>query len=261
MENSTEVKTNFSKNPTKLNFTCGKLYFPAIIFLETKEVKVNVADVWQKVLKNIEPQVSHGAFITWFQHTKLQVEPDGSVKILTPNIFIVKQLEAHFDGIVKSALKEAGVEATTVEYAVDKNTSTKKRPRSATPEKIQTQTRKTNQNQFTQNFQTGLNTRYTLDSFVIGSNNDLAVSVAKSVIDRPGEKYNPFFLYGGPGLGKTHLVQAIGNELLRRNPKLKILYTPTSRFYSDFINSIKNGKGDEFSTKFRKLDVLIIDDF
>ena len=110
-------------------------------------------------------------------------------------------------------------------------------------------------------FQTGLNPRYTLANFVIGSNNDLAVSVARNIIDQPGGSYNPFFLYGGPGLGKTHLVQAIGNELLARNPKLKVLYTPVSSFYSDFIKSLQAKKSDEFRQKFRKLDVLIIDDF
>ena len=100
-----------------------------------------------------------------------------------------------------------------------------------------------------------------MDNFVIGTNNDLAVSVARNVIDHPGTRYNPFFLYGGPGLGKTHLVQAIGNEILKRDPKLRVLYTPISSFYSDFIKSLQNKKSDEFRQKFRKLDVLIIDDF
>ena len=102
---------------------------------------------------------------------------------------------------------------------------------------------------------TGLNHKYTLDNFVVGSNNDLAVSAARSIIDSPGDRYNPFFLYGGPGLGKTHLVQAIGNELLKKNPDLKIFYTPISHFYSDFIDAVKLGKGKEFNLKFRKLDV------
>ncbi len=100
-----------------------------------------------------------------------------------------------------------------------------------------------------------------LDSFVIGSNNDLAVSVARNIIDDPGGKYNPFFLYGGPGLGKTHLVQAIGNELLARKTGLRVLYTPVSSFYADFIKALQNKKTDEFRQRFRLLDVLIIDDF
>lgn len=221
-----------------------------------------VANVWKNALKIIEQQVTHVAFVTWFKDAKFQ-EQDGEVKILTSNVFMVKQLETRYDQIIRSALQAAGLRVKSVEYLIDK--TSRKRPAAKTPAKTTEATpSSTTPAEVTtakQNTQTNLNSRYTLANFVIGSNNDLAVSVAKAVIDHPGEKNNPFFLYGGPGLGKTHLVQAIGNELLHRHPKMKILYLPTNRFYSDFINSIKNGKGDEFSTKFRKLDVLIIDDF
>ena len=222
-----------------------------------------VADVWKDALKIIEQQVTHVAFVTWFKDAKFQ-EQNGEVKILTSNVFMVKQLETRYDQIIRSALQTTGLEVKSVEYLIDK--TSRKRPATKTPAKTTETTASlvttpTESASTKQNTQTNLNSRYTLANFVIGSNNDLAVSVAKAVIDHPGEKNNPFFLYGGPGLGKTHLVQAIGNELLHRHPKMKILYLPTNRFYSDFINSIKNGKGDEFSTKFRKLDVLIIDDF
>ena len=222
-----------------------------------------VADVWKNALKIIEQQVTHVAFVTWFKDAKFQ-EQNGKVKILTSNVFMVKQLETRYDQIIRSALQTTGLEVRSVEYLIDK--TSRKRPATKTPTKTTETTASlvttpTESASTKQNTQTNLNSRYTLANFVIGSNNDLAVSVAKAVIDHPGEKNNPFFLYGGPGLGKTHLVQAIGNELLHRHPKMKILYLPTNRFYSDFINSIKNGKGDEFSTKFRKLDVLIIDDF
>ena len=222
-----------------------------------------VADVWKNALKIIEQQVTHVAFVTWFKDAKFQ-EQNGEVKILTSNVFMVKQLETRYDQIIRSALQATGLEVKNVEYLIDK--TSRKRPAAKTPTKATEATTSpattpAESTSAKQNTQTNLNSRYTLANFVIGSNNDLAVSVAKAVIDHPGEKNNPFFLYGGPGLGKTHLVQAIGNELLHRHPKMKILYLPTNRFYSDFINSIKNGKGDEFSTKFRKLDVLIIDDF
>ena len=222
-----------------------------------------VADVWKNALKIIEQQVTHVAFVTWFKDAKFQ-EQNGEVKILTSNVFMVKQLETRYDQIIRSALQTTGLKVKSVEYLIDK--TSRKRPATKTPAKTTETTASlvttpTESASTKQNTQTNLNSRYTLANFVIGSNNDLAVSVAKAVIDHPGEKNNPFFLYGGPGLGKTHLVQAMGNELLLRHPKMKILYLPTNRFYSDFINSIKNGKGDEFSTKFRKLDVLIIDDF
>ena len=110
-------------------------------------------------------------------------------------------------------------------------------------------------------FNSGLNSKYTLDNFVVGRNNDLAAGVARLIVKQPGGKYNPFFLYGGPGLGKTHLVQAIGNAILEQNPKMKVLYIPMNHFYAEFVNSIRAGKGEEFVNKYRKLDALIIDDF
>ena len=225
-----------------------------------------MVDVWKNALKVIEQQVSHVTFITYFKNTEYQ-NLDDQITILAPNIFIVKQLQTRYNPVICSALQDVGVEVKNIQYEV--NNTSRKRTTAKEPA-VEKPTKPTAARELVspktdsgpnQNLQTGLNTRYLLSNFVIGSNNDLAVSVAKAVIDHPGEKNNPFFLYGGPGLGKTHLVQAIGNELLARHPKMKILYTPTSRFYTDFINSIKNGKGDEFSTKFRKLDVLIIDDF
>lgn len=223
-----------------------------------------MADTWSRVLKVIEQRVPHSTLVTWFHDTKLDKIDGQTATVLAPNVFIVKQLQSRYDSVIREALNDVGLDIKTVEYGVNKASSTKKQTakKVASQEPLLTkQPAKSSPKTKSPGFQTGLNPRYTLDNFVIGSNNDLAVSVAKSVIEHPGEKSNPFFLYGGPGLGKTHLVQAIGNELLKRYPKIKILYTPTNRFYSDFINSIKNGKGDEFSTKFRKLDVLIIDDF
>ena len=100
-----------------------------------------------------------------------------------------------------------------------------------------------------------------MSNFIIGTNNDVAVYTAKIVVDDPGGKRNPFFLYGKTGVGKTHLIQAIGNELLRKNPNLKILYTPINHFYSDFTAAIRNKNPDSWKAKYENLDVLIVDDF
>lgn len=108
----------------------------------------------------------------------------------------------------------------------------------------------------------GLNLKYTLDNFVVGSSNELAAGVARLIAQNPGEKkFNPFFLYGGPGLGKTHLVQAIGNAIVEQHPEMKVLYIPMNHFYSEFINAVKVGKGEDFVKKYQRLDTLIIDDF
>ena len=220
-------------------------------------------DVWKNALAEIEQQISAANYSTWFQDTSLISTTNGEIRIGVKNSFFVKQLRNRYLDIITTALKNNNVIVKNIEFEVQTKVKSKVRPREITAadetikKHIKTIRTATNKNSLFN----GLNSKYTLDNFVIGSNNDLAVSAAKSIINNPGTRYNPFFLYGGPGLGKTHLVQAIGNELLKNNPDLKVFYTPISHFYSDFIDAIQNGKGKEFNRKFQKLDCLIIDDF
>lgn len=220
-------------------------------------------DVWKNVLAEIEQKVSGAIFSTWFKDTSLISNDNGFITIGVKNSFYIKQLQKKYIDTITDALINNGIPVNSINFSVQSELKPTTKPREVDNTVIQNHVKKvkntiTNQ---ARNEDNGLNSKYTLDNFVVGSNNDLAVSAAKSIIDSPGSRYNPFFLYGGPGLGKTHLVQAIGNELLRRDPSLKILYTPISHFYSDFIDAIQNGKGKDFSRKFQKLDVLIIDDF
>lgn len=220
-------------------------------------------DVWKSVLTEIEQEVSSGVFNTWFIDVSLINIEDKVVKIGVPNVFKQKQLKTKYNQMIEEALKNNGIDFNYIEYIIQSSGNTKikareiqkETPRQAVVKQIISEVKPN------KTVKTGLNPKYTLDNFVIGSNNDLAVSAAKNIIEKPGDKFNPFFLYGGPGLGKTHLVQAIGNELIRNNPKLKILYIPINHFYSEFINAIRDRKVDEFEKKFRNLDVLIIDDF
>ena len=219
-------------------------------------------DVWKSALAEIEQQISAANFSTWFQDTTLLSTDDGHIKIGVKNSFYVKQLHNRYLDIISTALKNNNIEVKDIEFEVQTKVKPKIRPREITKNTPFKERVKSIRKNITSNtLDNGLNQKYTLDNFVIGSNNDLAVGAARSIIDSPGTRYNPFFLYGGPGLGKTHLVQAIGNELLKKNPNLKVLYTPISHFYSDFVESIRNGKGKEFNRKFQKLDCLIIDDF
>lgn len=218
-------------------------------------------NVWENVLAEIEQKVSKANFSTWFQDTSLLVNDGGHVVIGVKNSFHVKQLQTKFIDLIKESLAKNGVATDDVTFEVKSTTKSKVRPReiTATPDSLSSHIGAIKTT--VEKASNGLNSKYTMDSFVVGSNNDLAVAAARSIIDKPGSRYNPFFLYGGPGLGKTHLVQAIGNELIRKNPNYKILYTPISDFYSDFIESVRKGKGSDFHNKFQKLDCLIIDDF
>ena len=220
-------------------------------------------NVWENVLAEIEQKTSTANFSTWFQDTTLLSNEDGHIVIGVKNSFYVKQLRSKFLDIITDALEKNNISVNTIDFEVKSSSKPKVRPREVTvsDDSITTKIRSAKRSIEDKAGNNGLNNKYTLDSFVIGSNNDVAVAADKSIIDNPGTRCNPFFLYGGPGLGKTHLVQAIGNELLKRNPDFKILYTPISHFYSDFVDAIKTGKGKEFNRKFEKLDCLIIDDF
>ncbi len=227
-------------------------------------------DVWKNALAEIEQQISSANYSTWFQDTSLISTKDGNVRINVKNTFYVKQLQNRYYDIIKKALENNNVQVNSLTFEVQATTKHKIRPRevikstsiSSHLDDVRSSLHIKNSSSVSQTTpETGLNPKYTLDTFVVGSNNDLAFSAAKSIIDSPGTRYNPFFLYGGPGLGKTHLIQAIGNELVKRNPNYRVFYAPISHFYSDFIESIQNGKGKEFNRKFQKLDCLIIDDF
>ena len=219
-------------------------------------------DVWKNVLAEIEQQISPANFATWFQDTSLVTAKDGHVIVGVKNSFYVKQLRARYYDLIEKSLKNNGIEVVDIDFEVVCKTKNRVRSREVTATKPIKEQIKTIRTKTEPKLRSdGLNPKYTLDNFVVGSNNELAVAAARSIISSPGSRYNPFFLYGGPGLGKTHLIQAIGNALLKNNPDYKIFYTPISHFYSDFIDAIQKGKGKEFNLRFQKLDCLIIDDF
>lgn len=236
-----------------------------IIDVERRRSLGVMLDMWKSVLAEVEQAIPSEQFSTWFTGTELNSIEGGVITIGVPNVFKRTQLQAKYSEIIKAAFEHNNTPVERLEYEIITNKDKTRTRAAAKPVVKSDLTGVTSQYRTSTpvngSLQTGLNPRYTLDNFVIGSNNDLAVSVARNIIDNPGVSYNPFFLYGGPGLGKTHLVQAIGNALVQKDPKMKVLYTPISSFYSDFIKSIQNKKGDEFRQKFKKLDVLIIDDF
>ena len=221
-------------------------------------------DVWNNVLAELEKKLPESHYLTFFKdsNTSLISNKDGHIQISVPNTFMQTNICKKFDADIRAALNNNGVEVLTTEYLIATNKNNKSREttnsrgsnfknlsdRVGTVQRIDLE-RHSSLNIRGQN-RTGLSEKFTMDNFIIGTNNDLAVSVAKNIIENPGMKYNPFFLYGGAGLGKTHLVEAIGNELARRHPEFKILYIPINHFYNDFIQSVRNGKMDDFRRRF-----------
>lgn len=218
--------------------------------------------LWQSVLGEIELTVSHAAFTTWFKNTELVEQSGSTVTIAVPNIFAKRQFEVKFNDQIKAILEKNGVSPEQINYTVrttGKKTATREttvpnetrsraeeliapRPQSATPQDG-----------------SGLNPRYTFANFIVGSSNDLAFTACQAVATNPGTKYNPLFLYGGVGLGKTHLMQAVGNEIAKKQPDARILYISSETFVKEFLESIRFKKKG-FSDKYRNVDVLIVDD-
>ena len=219
-------------------------------------------NVWNNILEEIRKTISPEKFNTFLAKTTLVSMDNGKVKIGTQNSFMQINVQKLFDKAIRLAFEHNNIQVKSIEYIITDTSNKISKPREViSVNEIKPRAPKT----FISNHpikptMTGLVAEYTFSNFIIGTNNDLAVLIAKEVIEDPGGKRNPFFLYGKSGVGKTHLVQAVGNELAKKNPNLKILYTPINRFYSDFIDSIQLKKPELF-TKYKDLDVLIVDDF
>lgn len=218
--------------------------------------------LWQSVLGEIELSVSHAAFTTWFKNTELVDNNDSVVTIAVPNIFAKRQFEVKFNDQIKSILAKNGVQPDRIDYTVKiagKKTITRE---TTVPAEISTRADElvnTPYQSSSPQDANGLNTRHTFDNFIVGSSNDMAYAACQAVAANPGTKYNPLFLYGGVGLGKTHLMQAVGNEIAKNNPSARILYINTETFVKDYIESMRFKKKG-FSDKYRNVDVLIVDD-
>ena len=215
--------------------------------------------IWQGVLGEIELSVPHASFTTWFKNTELEEIRDGVAVVAVPNIFVKAQLDKKFLSQVCDVLKRTDIAPNGVlfevktegkKHAISRDLSVDKDTEHIV-ESLILPSRKSST--------TNLNPRYTFDNFIVGSSNDLAYAAARAVADHPGDKYNPLFLYGGAGLGKTHLMQAIGNDIVRRQPKARVLYTTTEAFVNEFLDYIRFKK-QGFSDKYRNVDVLIVDD-
>ncbi|HEU5121268.1 MAG TPA: chromosomal replication initiator protein DnaA, partial [Candidatus Saccharimonadales bacterium] len=218
--------------------------------------------LWQSVLGEIELTVSHAAFTTWFKNTELIDSNDSSVTIAVPNIFAKRQFEVKFNDQIKAILEKNGVSPKQINYTVrttGKRTATREttaqpEPRSRVDELVAPRPQTSMQTPGN-----SLNPRYTFANFIVGSSNDLAFTACQAVASSPGTKYNPLFLYGGVGLGKTHLMQAVGNEIAKNQPEARILYVSSETFVKEFLESIRFKKKG-FSDKYRNVDVLIVDD-
>jgi chromosomal replication initiator protein len=220
-------------------------------------------ELWRAALAEIELSISKANFITWFKNTSILSNKDGRVCIGVPNGFAKEWLENKYRSYILRALRniQGDVKEVLCSISVAEEAPSKE-PRfdAVLPPKSISKSALAGDKKAFLSQENNLNPKYIFDNFVVGGSNELARAACYSVSQNLGKTYNPLFIYGGVGLGKTHLLQSIGNEVLRKDPSLKVRYMTSERFTSDLIDSIKNQKINELKEYYRKIDLLIIDD-
>lgn len=212
-------------------------------------------ELWEYILTQVELSISSANFNTWFKESFILKIEDGIVYIGVPSQFFRDWYQKKFHQLLLKILRSVSYEFRNIEYQIVKDTR-----------KIREPKHKDRQNQelpldeFYINKNDNLNPRYTFDTFVVGSFNELAFTAAQAVIKRPGITYNPFFIYGETGRGKTHLIQAIGNQFKKLYPNRKVFYLTSEKFSVDYTDSIGQGTANRFKEKYRQYDLIIMDD-
>jgi chromosomal replication initiator protein len=214
-------------------------------------VESHTSEIWQHILSIINTKLSKPSFDTWFKATKIVTLTDHAIVISAPTTFAVEWLESRYTKLV----------ATTVYEYLDKQVNVSFVIEEAEPsEQFQMHKEPPAPVQMEETVSHMLNPKYTFDTFVIGSGNRFAHAASLAVAEAPARAYNPLFLYGGVGLGKTHLMHAIGHYILEHSPSSKVVYISSEKFTNEFINSIRDNRAESFRNKYRNIDILLIDD-
>jgi len=214
----------------------------------------NIADLWNKALSNIEKKISKPSFDTWLKATAAHSLQGDSLVVTAPNEFARDWLEERYSQLISGILYEITGEELTVKFIIPQNQKEEEFD-------LQISSKQRKKSEESSDFpRTILNPKYVFDTFVIGSGNRFAHAASLAVAEAPAKAYNPLFIYGGVGLGKTHLMHAIGHYVLDHNPSAKVVYLSSEKFTNEFINSIRDNKGAQFRDKYRNVDVLLIDD-
>jgi chromosomal replication initiator protein len=224
--------------------------------------------LWQAILGEVELSISRGSFVTWFKNTKVLRNEDNTIVIGVANIFAKQQMESKYKELLSELVKKYAGDNISLEFKIHAIAAHGKDSKDE-PVIVNTPSRqapsqtsfsgKTNSS-ISQSYRQGLNERYTFDSFIVGSNNELAYAACQAIAQNPGTKYNPLFVYGGVGLGKTHLIQAVGNGVLANNPSSRVVYITSEQFVQEFLDAIRYKKITDFAGHYRSADVLIVDD-
>src|SRR3989344_2528916 len=201
---------------------------------------MNKDELWQALLAQVQFNISKANFATWFKNTGVSLKKDGQVIVSVPNNFSKEWLENKYNKLIFKILHNLDEEIKEVKYSVDHPGLKTGRAPAVVLDSYEGDVPQLEFQELKINRESNLNPRYTFESFIVGPFTELAQAAAWAVAKNPGATYNPLFLYGGVGLGKTHLLQAICNEIKKGNPRLKALYTSSERFTSEHFSSMQS---------------------
>ncbi|WP_226038300.1 chromosomal replication initiator protein DnaA [Aquibacillus saliphilus] len=215
----------------------------------------NIQELWTSTLDSIKEKISKPSYDTWLKNTTADSLEDDTLVISAPNEFARDWLESRYTNLISDALFEVTGAKLKIKFVIPETESEINETKP-----IVKKVTNVRDNRNGESPKSMLNDKYTFDTFVIGSGNRFAHAASLAVAEAPAKAYNPLFIYGGVGLGKTHLMHAIGHYVTDHNPSAKVVYLSSEKFTNEFINSIRDNKAVNFRNKYRSVDVLLIDD-
>jgi chromosomal replication initiator protein len=211
------------------------------------------ANIWDEILTRVQAKVNRHSFYTWFRPTSFVADDGVSLTVRVPNALFKDWITKHYSGVIGEALAEvnrANAAVSFVASALADGVAPLLSPPDIQEESTPPPTTSV----------AGLNPRYTFDTFIVGSSNQFAHAACRAVAEAPSRSYNPLFIYGGVGLGKTHLMHAVGHYVLQHDPNLTLTYISSERFMNEMINAVRYDRLIDFRERYRTVDVLLVDD-
>jgi len=213
------------------------------------------ASIWDQILTRIETKVNRHSFYTWFKPTTFIADGGSSITVRVPNPLFKDWLTKHYSGVLAEALAEVRRPGASLVF-VDEG-AVQLEESSIEPVTISEEPEEERKEEVAPS---GLNPRYTFDTFIVGPSNQFAHAACRAVAEAPSRSYNPLFIYGGVGLGKTHLMHAVGQYVLQHDPRLRLTYISSERFMNEMINALRYERILDFRERYRSVDVLLVDD-
>ena len=217
---------------------------------------MNGSNLWDRLLARLEHKVNRHSFHTWFKPTSFIADDGATLTIRVPNALFRDWLTKHYSGVIEEAFREVDRSNVDIAYVLGEE------PAAPTPRPIIAALDPEPDSSAQTEIETaaGLNARYSFDSFIVGPSNQFAHAAARAVAEAPSRSYNPLFIYGGVGLGKTHLMHAIGQYVYQHGRNLKLTYISSERFMNEMINALRYDRILEFRERYRSVDILLVDD-